>query len=871
MTRRLVQGVLSATLVLAALPASALDPERFITQYGHDVWTRQRGLPGEAVYEVVQTAESYLWLRTSSGLVRFDGVRFTEMSPRLDGSEAPEDVRAIALGAGGVLMARSATRTLQYEAGAFSAVGPASPLPEGVVRKLLETRDRRVFIGTDAGLYEAEGSEYWPVLGGAGRIAALLEDGKSLWIAAGGLHEYANGLVMHRSGNLSVTALAKDAQGRLWVGTHEGLFLFVRERGRLAEDALTRPLAGVPVTALLFDRDQNLWAGTRGRGLYRLAGRRWSSLVDGLSDPDVLSLAEDREGSLWIGTASGLDRLRDTPLKTFTTREGLAGNDVVSVAEAADGSVFVMSDVGGLTRLTPDGGVSTYSAREGLPSGYRGGSLFASRDGSVWIGTHMGLVRWKDGRLSTFTAGGALQGRYVSAIAEDDDGLIVTTSEKRIFRLRDNRLSELMVDGQPLALRSNLPEGAARRLLSKDDRAYVFTIHRDWHGALWFGVTTPSGVPSGLHKLGSAPGAGAAAQMAVDFSVKAIHEDPEGDLWLGGDCPGLVRFRPHDGQVFRYRGRDGLFDDPITRIQGDLDGNLWMSTPRGLFKVARHALVRRAEGDEAPLAVTAYGPLDGMRTAEAASPERQPAGLTTRKGELWFATRKGVVVVSPREVRRNEAPPPVRIEELAVGSESMPARPEIELPPGKDGWALRYTALSLLVPERVRFKYRLEGYDPDWVDADTRRVAYYTKVPPGRYQFRVMASNNDGVWNEHGDTIAIRLRPHFYQTRMFQALVVLAGVLLALGAHRLRMGHLRQRQAELDRKINEALASIRVLRGMLPVCAWCHKVRTDGGYWEKIEAYVSANSDTTFTHGICPDCSERVTPPEETDAPRKMS
>jgi signal transduction histidine kinase/CheY-like chemotaxis protein/ligand-binding sensor domain-containing protein len=769
--------------------ASALDPTKAVTQYVHDVWTHQDGLPGEAVYTVAQTADGYLWLRTGSGLVRFDGVRFTPVEPRVGGAPVREIAKAVCPGADGSLLARTATRTLRYRDGAFTDALPPAPLPAGAVRALFETRARQVWVGGDNFVFAARDDRLAETLSGTGWAHAFTEDrGGDVWVGGSrGLYRFRGGAPVRGPGELlagTVTALAEDRRGDLWAGTRAGLY-----RLRDGRPAPGEPvhLVGRAVTALAQDRDGNLWAGTDGAGLYRLTGGVWSAFTtaDGLSDNGVLVLSEDREGSLWVGTRTGLDRLRDAKLTTVTAREGLSHNDTAAVIEARDGSVYVATSGGGLTRLH-GGAAIAYAARDGLASDHCA-SLYEARDGSVWVGTGSGLSRLKDGRVTTFDGGGRLKNVFISAIAEDDDGLLLATAEPSVLRFRDGALSEYAADGEPL-----LPAPL-----------YVFTIHRDAGGALWFGTT------AGLYQVGRGAGrAERAAAGRIDFAVTSVFDDGRGSLWLAGRAPGVTRYQPADGRVTRYTAAAGLPADEVARALCDAAGDLWASTPRGLFRVRRRDLDAFAAGAARAVRAVAFGTEDGMKTTECSLPEHQPAGWGARDGKLWFTTRKGIVVVDPARLPVNDLPPPVIVEQVVVDRTPVPAGPEVRLPPGKCNLEFHYTGLSLLVPDRVRFKYRLEGHDDDWVDAGPRRVAYYSKLPPGDYRFRVIACNGDGVWNETGASVGLTLVPFFHQTGWFYAACAVGAVMAVAGGHRLRVRRLRATERELARCVAERTSAL---------------------------------------------------------------
>jgi len=472
-------GARFALLLLIILSSTSatlgLDRNKQIDQYGHDVWTSQNGLPGEAVYQILQSPDGYLWLRTSAGLVRFDGVRFVPVDPVVGNHPINEPIKAICKGVDGDLLVRSTSRTLIYKEGVFSDYRPPAPLPGGDIRVLFESREHDVFVGSDAFIYLIENDGIRTLRSDTSWIFAFSEDDKGVvWI--GGL----NAIYAYRNGTLSTdaaapgkgmgTALIEDHQHRRWVGALDGIYV-------LGPDGL-KPFARGSIRGEVYsmaeDHDGNLWVGTGDFGLLRLTGGEVSSfsLTDGLSDNRVLSLYEDREGSLWVGTSNGLDRLRNVPLTTLTVKENLPGNRTSMAIEARDGSVYVFCPGGGLARIR-DGKVTAITAKDGLPNVYANG-LFEAKDGSLWLGTGGGLSRYRDGKFTQYTARGRLSKHWISAINEDDEGLIVATDETLALRFQNGEVEPLTFGGKttPLSTPGN----------------YTFTIYRDPSGTLWFGT-----------------------------------------------------------------------------------------------------------------------------------------------------------------------------------------------------------------------------------------------------------------------------------------------------------------------------------------------------------------------------------------------
>jgi ligand-binding sensor domain-containing protein len=605
----------------------ALERGKNIDQYGHDTWTSQNGLPGEAVYQVQQTPDGYLWLRTSAGLVRFDGVRFVLVDPVIGNTPIGEPVRAICKSTDGNLLIRTTSRTILYKDGVFSDYLLPAPLPDGGIRTLFETQEHDVFIGADDFIYVIRNGQLKMLRRGTAWVNTFLEVEKGLlWIGA------ATGLYTYRSGVLSApwnpdamgaaNVIVRDREHNVWVGTvSNGLYRMNQARSAL--EPVAPDTIHSEVFAILEDSQKNLWVGTNA-GLYRLAGGRVASFtsLDGLTDSRVLSLYEDREGSLWVGTSGGLDRFRDTKVTTFTSREGLPSDETRSVIETRDGSLYVFCNAGGLGRIK-NGVVTAIPKQKGVPDFY-GNAMFESRDGSLWIGLVGGLTRYKDGEFTVYSGDERLSKYFISAISEDEESLIVTTSETLVLRFKDGKVYPFTIRGQttPLSKPGN----------------YTFMIDREPSGTLWFGTT------QGLFKFAKGEPPEKARQNQIDFPVTSIFNDQRGSLWLGGRTPGLIRFRIRDGRVTRYTKQAGLFDDYLTRILTDDHNNLWISTSNGIYEASSNDLDAFADGRASTVPTTVYGIADGMKTSEKMSPLasridsvfRQPrsshSGCPTRPG-----------------------------------------------------------------------------------------------------------------------------------------------------------------------------------------------------------------------------------------------
>ena len=728
------------------------------------------GLPPGGIRSIVQTPDGYLWLASAGGLVRFDGVRFSP-SPELQKALGIEMVvaSALLLTRDGALWVAGNGFLCRLKDGRCSVFKG-----EIVISCLEESADGSIWIGLNwAGLRRFKDGRIIDYPSVTGLIRAIHEDRQgNVWLGGiwDGLYRLnQKGLAGYttREGlrDPHVNAILEDHQGNLWVATRRGL-------SRLNNGKFVPVGTHESITSMWEDRNGVLWVGKSPGSISRVVEGEIERVPEmDRRDNDINCLYEDREGSLWVGTNDGLSRLRKSKFRLYTTREGLAHNKAAGIIEAQDGTVWVFSDGGGLSAIK-DGRISVFTSQDGLASNF-GGSLFQSRDGSVWAGTANGLSRVRNGKITSFSTG-LLAHRYVSAIFEDEVSLIIAIPTLGLFRFAEGRLQPYLAD-------------------QIGESPFIYQGYRAKDGTIWLasgaGLISVKGQQCIFltHEDG-----------LLDNNVQSVGEDLDGTLWLATAKTGVACLK--DGRVWTLSMREGLYDDRVIRILPDQQGNLWMACPRGVFRVTRKQIDDYLGGRAVKIDSIAYGTADGMKSSECSYGAQTP-GCRTRDGLLWFPTTRGVVAVDPGETNFNFLPPPVAIEQLVVDDSELPPTDNLELPPGRRRIEFHFTGLSLLVPEKVQFKYRLEGFDQGWFSAGDRRAAYYTNVPPGRYRFRVIASNNDGVWNETGASFSLRLKPYFYQTPYFVGLVLAVLALGAGGVYRLRMFELKKRyQAVLEER-----------------------------------------------------------------------
>jgi diguanylate cyclase (GGDEF)-like protein len=777
------------TLAVAALaaPAASLDRSRAVTQYRHDAWSTREGLPQSSVESIAQTPDGYVWLGTQEGLARFDGVRFVVFDKANTPALRHNRVKALLADRDGSLwIGTEGGGIVRLRNGVFTTLGVAEGLPSPRIYELAQDAEGTVWAGTDRGLSRFRDGRFveGPRDEGLFRrdIEALRAGRDGLWVGLGEGFVRVAGDAVEPPATPGlppgpVSALWEDADGTLWVGTRRGLY--VRRPGQAQ---LTPGAAGLPgpvVTAIRRDRDGGLWVGTE-TGAARIDGEATQVLGtrQGLSNDQVMRIFEDREGSIWIGTQDGgVNRLADGKFTTYSSAEGLAGDIAWPVFGDRDGNVWIGTKSGGLSRFR-DGRFQNFSTADGLSSNSVQ-SIAQGADGALWIGTRGGgLNRLKDGRFTVYSMHEGLPHESVSALmASRDGGLWVGMRGGGLARLQDGRITTW-------SSREGLPSDTIHFLLESAD------------GTLW--IATNGG---GLVRFrdGAFRAFTTREGLSADV-VNVLHEDAQGTLWVGTFGGGLNRMRG-DGFV-SYTISQGLYDDAIFSILEDGQGRLWMSCNKGIFRVDKRQLDELDRKEVARLTPVAYGVEDGMKNREC-NGANQPPAWRDAGGRLWFPTIEGVAVIDPARIRTNPVPPRVSVERLVVDGRDVAPRDELVLGPGARNLEFHYAAPSFVVPQRVQYRYLLEGLDPEWMEAGTRRVAYYSRLPPGRFRFRVTAANDDGLWNSETAAVSFRLRPHFYETPWFYAACSLAVAGLLWGGDRLRVRGLRSREAALQRLVDE--------------------------------------------------------------------
>lgn len=838
--------------------ADALDPSRTAGQHAYRQWRIEEGLPQNTVQAIAQTPDDLLWIATHAGLARFDGVAFE----RVAGHEVLESyhVYAMAVDAQGSLwIGTNGGGLLRWDGRQFEHFDARKGddanqgLPSNSILSLVATDDR-LWIGTkDAGVAVLEHGEFlsWGASAGIGHAVyalAATTDG-SCWatsLGSGLFHIDPDGQrtsITKASGLPSdmVRAVAVEGDGTLWVGGHFGI---ARRPPASTEGdwQFLTTLDGLPdsrVSALLFDRDDNLWIGTLGSSGGRWNGQSFEPLAQtaGRQLDIVWNLFEDREGHLWIGTlGGGLVQLFDGAVLPIGEPEGLGARQAVALSEDSDGVLWIATRSAGFRRLKDGRWLSPLTTADGLSHNGSWGLDF-SVDGTLWSAAFTPALDRvaADGQVTTLTSADGLGTGRVLAVLADRHGDVWISTSGGLSRLHNGQISNYttkdgLAHNQTLCL-AEPPIGSA-------------------NGRLWIGTNGGFSVWSGQDGFRSFT----SKDGLRNDRIWSILPDAEDGAWIGTFGGGLHRLR--GGRIdLVLNVSHGLPSNDVTALLDDARGHLWLATTRGLARLPWQVLERpAAEVLAEPLPVLSLDVRDGMRSAEAFG--GQSIGVRSQDGYLWFATLDGLVRIDPTAI---ETPPPPRavIREIQVDGRALEQVSDFELTPDHRLLAISFTATTLAAPSRIQFRQRLVGLNETWRDLGSRRRIELSRLPAGNYVFELEASDVQGQFHGLSTRFDFKVLPRFTQTRAFYGLAAISLIALGLLAQQWRVRLLRQREAELQQTAEEAIANVRTLRGMLPMCAGCKKIRDDEGYWQGVETYISDHSEAAFSHGLCPSCSSQ--------------
>jgi PAS domain S-box-containing protein len=787
----------------------ALEPAREPTWHAVDNWRQPQGLPQNSVVSILRTRDGYLWVGSKGGLSRFDGVRFTTFDDRNKNQLRENEIWALVEGPDSSLWIGTYGGGIsRLKDGKFTIYTTRDGLTNDFVTSLCEDEQGGLLIGTDHGL-------------------SRFKDGN-----------FTNYTTKDGLANDGIRSLYRDGANGILIGGNRGALNRIKD-GRIYAENIEGPIPKLDVRSIIRDRQQSIWLATY-EGAFRIRDGRSTRFTtkDGLTSNQVLCVHEDAEGSIWLGTDNDLNRYRDGRFSAYQVGDGSSSSGSINtIYSDPEGSLWVGFRSQGLARMR-SGQFVSYTVKDGLANGYVS-SVLQDRNGNIWLGTGHGLTGFRQGKFTAYDLNNGIPAKPIVSLAEDRQGNLWVGTDMGLYRSRsasectDRRCNPRFVQIKTAAIAS----------------PYVRVIAEDREGAIWIGTNNEGLI---RYKDNQSTTYTTNEGLSNNF-IRALSVDADGSLWIGTKGGGLIRFK--DGKFTVYREKDGLASDSVQSLymdrantlwiatrQGlnrfkdgrfttytvndglfsnfayyfaeDDRGNLWMASGKGIFRVVKQQLNAFAEGMVRSVNSVVYGLEHGI-SSTVGSVGHHPSGLKANDGRVWFSTISGVCVVDPERLSTNTVPPPVHIEEVSIDQKVFDLNRGAEAPAGRGDLMLRYTGLSFLAPEKVRFKYKLEGYDRDWVDAGDRREAYYNNIPPGQYTFRVVACNNDGVWNQTGETYTIHLAPHFYQTFWFYALCILALGLVVATVHGIRIRGLKIREHELGSLVDKRTSELEEQRTFL--------------------------------------------------------
>jgi len=787
---------------LGAVPVRALDPKKHVTQYLHTAWRIQDGSLPKGMYSITQTADGFLWFSASAPEVyRFDGVRFDSQTISVNGKTISPVIKLFGDRSGGLwavgpqdlVRLKSGTPISHYDFDILSdrdlSEDPDGSLwllrPPGTAMNgpLCHVSDRGVqCFGKAEGqpipvaasfLRDADGG-FW--IGGL-KALAHWHDGVS--------EVYPIEALKNITGGTPLMALARAPDGSLWAGAMETPPGLARVTEGSLKSFVTPNFDGrkIPVKTMIVDRDGNLWVGSLGQGIFRIRGDvvEHYGRSEGLSSDNVNAIFEDREGILWIATPSGIDRFRNPPITSFSSLEGLGMDLALGVLAGRDGTIWVANG----NSLDHIAGEKITSIRQGhgLP-GEQPTSMLEDSAGNFWVGVDDDLYLLKNGHFQRFSGPHHESLGMVFGLAQDGEGNIWVLCNSKLVRIRDFRVQEELVVP---------PFSQLRRIAA------------DRHDGIW--MVTAAGDLLLLRK-------GTVQKYSLNISGLSIEQmvtlaDGSVLVTTSGGLVGLQR-----GEVQRMSSKNGLPCDSVISAVEDEDKRWWLSTDCGVVEFPNSELERWWANPEAMIQLRVFDALDGARTGD--RPPFDNSTALSRDGRIWFATGTVVQVVDPATLSQKALPAETYIESVIVDRREVQLGDNLKLPPRPRDIQIDYTSPTFTVPQRVKFRYRLDPYDRDWHDAGTRRQAFYTDLPPGKYSFRVTASNGEDVWDDSPANLDFFVVPAYYQTNWFRALCAAAFFALLWTAYQWRIQQLQhQFDMTLDARVAERTRIARELHDTL--------------------------------------------------------
>ena len=770
----------------------ALNPDRSMTQYMQSVWTTKEGLPSDNLMDVVQDENGFIWIGSYEGLIRFDGVAFKVITKYTHPGFESTSARIIHQSQqGDMWIGTNGEGVARFKDGTFSMYTTGDGLPDNSIREIFHDRQGTVWVGTTGGLAR--------LVSGSERFEAI-----------------------PRFENSMIEMVYQDRSGNIWIGPGEG-GLYLWSNGQISMPQSVQGLSDYVMLSMLEDRQGVIWVGTKDHGLFSIKNGKLTHYdeTDGFDAKSVNGIWLGRLGSIWIGTDSGLFRYYLESFSSYTETSGFANNLITALREDKEGNLWITTARGGLVKLS-DGKFLTYSTPEGLVH-KKVNSVIEDHNGVFWIGTDEGLSLFRDGKFQQNTVTETFKGIRIRHITQDKDGTVWLATYSRLGTvsykdgrfesystedgLSSNRCRVSLTDS-----RGNLWIGTSKGLnrissgeVTRYTRSngmtndYIMTVFEDASQTIWVG-TDGGGIAylrnDGFHFLTTRDG------LAANIVFK-IFQDEGKNLWIASNG-GLSRYK--DGSFFNFTVKDGLKSDAIFQAIEDDRGQLWMMANNGVFHGWLSDFDDYAAGNLSVIDTILYDTSDGLR----ASITPTSWGVKTRSGLLCLPTMDGIVFIDPANIPLNPIPPPIVLDQVLIDDRSLEPEHLQVLSPSNKRIVFKYSGLSYVMPEKVKFQTMLRGFEEDWSEPTTARTASYTSLPPGEYTFRIRAANNDGVWSPSDSYASFIQKPYFYKTVWFYLLIGMLFIFSVILTYFIRVRTLRHQQLVLERLLSERTKDLEI-------------------------------------------------------------
>jgi len=789
-----------------------------LSQYVHTIWGLEKGFPGGSISSIAQSSDGYLWIGTDRGLIRFDGLNFQNFVQTIPTAFPIGAVKSLLVdGQGNLWILLQSTKLLRYHDGTFElsrgeAENGITAICRSATGTVLVSSLAKGTLAYNGKQFEAVSTS--PVFADpVARANGVRPDEKSTHLS------WSTGVTSHLLAvpTSAVTSMAATADGNIWLGTEDkGLVLQTTNRATAIPNGLPRE----KITSLLPLQGSELWIGTT-EGVLRWTGTEFTrgGVPQALQHTEVFSLIRDRDSNIWAGTPHGLLRYNTSGVSLFSDEDSATSTPVNALFEDREQNLWI-GGPRGLERLR-DSAFVTYSVEDGLPS-ERTGPVYVDAEGRTWFAPLDGGLYWAKGKQHGSVADAGLARDVVYSISG-----------------RGNELWVGRQRGGLTVLHTNSGSVTARTYTDADGLAQnsVYTVYQSRDGTVWAG-TLGNGVSAFRDGRFSTY---STANGLLSNTITSITESPDGTIWIATSS-GLSSFSK--GRWRAFTAKDGLLSaglncmladsagvlwlgstagiafltsdhvqvpqvpeplrEPVFGIAEDRSGWLWIATSNHVLRIKRNALLKNVYNDAD---VREYGLSDGLLGTEGVKRDRSV--VADPQGRIWFSLNHGLSVVDPNRDAGDSAEALVHVETVTVDGDPLALKTPIQIPSAHQRITFGYTGLSLSDTERVRYRYRLDGFDHDWSAPTATRTATYTNLGPGSYRFRVIASNSNGLWNGEGGSLHFAIAPAYYETTWFRSLCAAAFLALVWALYRLRVQQLRRE----ERKLRSVIETI-------PTFAW---------------------------------------------------